>query len=599
MKKLGKSILALALCATTGLSMMACNGEVGTTGDETTTKIVFRLQNGGLGRDWLDSAFARFAELKKDYSYAPGKKGVSLEVEMTGSVDLKTAATDGTNIYALHQVASLSKLVDTGDILCIDDIITADTDMRNGEPISIEDKMPEAYRQMYKGSDNQYYAVPGCEYFPGLAYDIGTFEDIGLYLANPNYQNEADAQKYYSEVLQQDFYFLYPNSDASMRTCGPDGKTETAYDNGLPSSIYEFIALCEFMSSQGVTPISFAGAYVNYSNFMLSGLMASLQGYDRANSMYTLDGEVDIVVGFENTPLYPGVPSIKKPIVKKVQMTEETGYYASWSVEKYYAESVLELCMLRGWLDNDCYDSNITQKMIMQNFIFNDVGDNHRRGMLAESTFWYNEANISGYFKMYDQASGFDEYKQEKKLGWMSLPVTFDTPVSEGEGDAQTWIETWREMYVINANIKDNVELMNACKDLIVFLNTDAELSKYTMNMNLTKPLIYDVAADDYDNMSVYGRYLYALKKDAKPIYFSANNETFQKNSAVFDQSYESGYFSYKTYNSYFVAREGNTLTKSCDEVFVGQAYTKQQWKAIYAGNGTAGEGGVYDSIVR
>ena len=45
MKKLGKSILALALCATTGLSMMACNGGGATTDDGTTTKIIFRLQN--------------------------------------------------------------------------------------------------------------------------------------------------------------------------------------------------------------------------------------------------------------------------------------------------------------------------------------------------------------------------------------------------------------------------------------------------------------------------------------------------------------------------------------------------------------------------
>ena len=92
---------------------------------------------------------------------------------------------------------------------------------------------------------------------------------------------------------------------ADYFTPGPDGDFDTTYDNGLPSSWYEFITLCDYMYSQlGVYPIGLSGTYLNYANSMLEGMYENLLGNTRTETTRTLKGELDVVVGYENQPLF-------------------------------------------------------------------------------------------------------------------------------------------------------------------------------------------------------------------------------------------------------------------------------------------------------
>ena len=547
-------------------------------GDSTTTEIVVELKDGGTGYSWLEECGARFSEAMKNYSYAPGKVGVKVIVTPVENPSLSASETSGTCIYDLWNVTNLANLANTGKIVCIDEMITEKSDTRLGQAISIDDKIDSVNKSKYQ-VNGKYYGAPTCEYYPSLSYDVNLFDRYGYYLAN-----EENGRAFDSTILDETYYFIEID-DNSNKSCGPDGEFNTE-DDGLPSSISELIALCEFMKSEGVSPLSFTGQYVYYANFLPTALMIALQGYERSLSMYNFTGSAEIVIGESDVPLYPGCTYINKPITKTVELSEENGYLTTWGIEKYYALAFTEIAYSEGWFGR-CVTTQKSQLDSIQNFIFSDFSSKYEKiGIHIDGSYWYNEGKIHDYFKMYENMSSLTGF-EERKLAYMSLPVNISESVTEGNGKGQTMTDMAYGMFVINGNLKNNEELLNASLDFLRFMESDAELSKYSSDTSIKRSLNYDLSTSDSSSLGYYGIELFKLlnKESTNVIYLAANNKTFKANSDAFELGWTNAYFKFGSQSvSYYDARE-RRYTQDMITAFKKQAITKTTWKGMYQGD--------------
>lgn len=118
-----------------GSAFAGCSGS-----QSDTTVITVMNTGGGVGRLWLDNAIERFTASKEGYSYEDGKTGVSFEVEHTLDTGVETMSTSGYNIYFDASSPTVLSLQQSGNVICIDDIVKEKSDTRNGTSISIEDR---------------------------------------------------------------------------------------------------------------------------------------------------------------------------------------------------------------------------------------------------------------------------------------------------------------------------------------------------------------------------------------------------------------------------------------------------------------------------
>ena len=546
--------------------------------DGTITEIVVELKDGGTGYTWLEEAGARFSELKKDYSYASGKTGVKVIVNPVENPSLNASETSGTCIYDIWNLTNLANYANTGKIICIDDMMKKKSDTRLGQAISIDDKIDEVNKTKYQ-VNGKYYGAPTCEYYPSLSYDVNLFDRYGYYIAS-----DESGRPFDSTILDDTIYFINIG-ETNEKSCGPDGEFGTS-DDGLPSSLRELIALCEFMKSEGVSPLSFTGQYRYYSNFLPTALMIALQGYERSLGMYNFNSEAVIVTAESNEPLYPGCTYIKKPITETVTLTEESGYLTTWGVEKYYALAFTEIAYSEGWFGR-CVTTQKSQLDSIQNFIFSDFSSKYEKiGIHIDGSYWYNEGKIHDYFKQYENMSQLTGF-EERKLAYMSLPVNIDESVVEGEGKGQTITDMAYGMFVINGNLKDNSELLNASMDFLEFLESDAELSKYSSNTSIKRSLNYEITTSDKNDLAYYGKELFSLlnKESTHVIYLSANNETFKANADAFALGWTNAFFRYGSQaQSYYDARE-RRYVDNMYTAFKEQAIKKSVWKGMYKGS--------------
>ena len=579
------------------LALVGCGNQ-----DDTKTKIYVELKSGGTGVQWLYDAGERFSALHADTEYESGKKGVSILPRPVDNVSLDNAETSGTAIYDLMNKTIIENDARAGKVLCIDDVLMDDSDMRNGVKISALDKISESQRSRYM-YNGHYYGGPSCEFYPVISYDRNLFDRYQLYFASADAikdeSNEGVLEEFDSVILNQTYYFL-PNNKAnndSMKSCGPDGEYNTD-DDGLPSSLYELIALCEYMKGKDINPFNFTGGYKYYSNFLLSALYTSLQGYDDAAANYNFNGQTEIVIGFEDDYLFPGVDdggrpvsNIKKPITKIVDLTEENGYYTTWEVNKYYAEAFMDLCVKQGWFGPSA-TNNDDQKAAMSKFVFSDNNGAPKIAMHLDGSYWYNEATEGeNYFKLLEDANYLiNGMREERDVRVMPLPVNYSETVQEGEGKPQTLLEMNYGMFVINKNVENTPGLMQACKDFLKFLYTDAELSAYTAGTSILRSMDYTLSSQDASKISSYGKYLVKMinEKDNKILYFAGDNDTFKYNTASFAQTWTNAVFSVGNVSGNFyeaiaiIRKSGYTTV---DEIFSKQAFTKATWTSMYRGN--------------
>lgn len=579
-KKIICLLLATLLVVSSLVVLAACvvdDGGLSAEERAKTTVIKINSFKGGIGDKWLINATERFKQLKKNESYEDGKTGVYFDIEgSTTDYSVDSMSSTATHIFITENRTSPYLLSQKGDLVSLTDIVKA----KDATGKSIEDRLDPVYRESLKGADGEYYALPNYEYYPGVVYNVDCFVTNNLYIAAPEEQNVI--------AYNCDFGSCnFVRNANGKKSCGNDGVYGTD-DDGLPTSIKEFLILCEYMSKKkGITPLTWAGFHWDYTAYMLQGMLTSMLGYDGMMNFYDFAGEnVTVVTGFSDTEKLVEGFDIPAPITQQVSVTEATGYLSRDVVERYYVTALLEIIERKGWNTRTSLNTSSTHFDAQYNFVFGGQSAQYPEeiAMLCEGSYWYNEAKTAGTFEDFAfYCQGIDRH-----LGWMSLPTSWDKSVTEGNGREVALLDDAFGYCYVNKKYENNQGIMRAVKEFLQFLYSDEEIKAFTAETGVAKAGFNpDYITDDVlSGLSEFQKSVLNLKRHNKVAYAVATNKTFIENVSMFRFCNESPVFkpifNGTSYSCYFQAMHtGNFYTK---DIFVATQLTATQWNNYYKG---------------
>ncbi len=605
MKKLLSTMLAVLLILTTAM-FAACggggNGEVPIDPSKVTTiKIV--TGGGGLGTNVIENAAKRFEDKFKDKKYAEGKQGVNVEVEPVGVMVTisESLLSEGYHVIYTSDGTNTKKAASQGWIMNVDDIIRKNI---QADGKSILDKIPDLTSWNYclenvEGTDNadgrEYYSFPAPDYYGGLSYDKDLFDTRGFYVADASKKADDRVSSYPSSILLENYYFT---AAEECKSVGPNG-IKGDEDDGMPSSLYELICLCEYLTEEGISPFLISGQYAYmYINYFADALCASLSGIENAQAMNSFESDsLNVVTGFTDEDIFPGYSGAKKPIVETIKIDESCGYYTTMTLEKYYTYVFFQLM---DELDPDWYgdvaDSGTNHTGTQADFIYGKNQPERQGAFLIECSYWYNESTNADNFLTYKVSYPSEP---ERQLRWMSLPVNIATSVdgtntsdnslgvSESKkGETPTFCSVTSGYVCVNNSIKDDKEMIDALTDWFTFFYSDEELSKQAVDGGYGMALEYEVNPADYANAPSYIKAFYELRKDANVVYAYADNSVFRNHTGKFQKGGNSTYFA--TGPTYATSIRDSLEAYGITKCFTDKIITKEGWAQYYGSNDTS-----------
>ena len=511
-----KKIIATVMAIGMTVGCTACNK---TSSSKTVVKIV--NYEGGYGVKWLYEAKERFEALHND---------IYLDIDTTKTTNANTMNSSASDIYFGSQGDSPRTYAQKGWLASIDDIVNEKYDTRDGKPISIADKIDESYKTLLKGNDGKFYGLPYPEYYGGLSYDVDFFDKNNLYVADPveNGVNTADDLSSYTAFgITTDFI----SHKEAKKSCGADGEYGT-FDDGLPTSLTEFLVLCDKIKNDiGATPLTMSGALYSYISLLINGLEASMSGYEEMRASYDFKGTVTYVDGYTDQPLFEGIDYIPKPKIASVEIDCKTnGYLTTHTAARYYTDALINIAYNEGWYSKDFKKNTASHLDAQGNFICSGLNGIEQTAMLIEGSYWFTESLENNKMQDYRKLSGG---KTERNVKWMPLPVTIDQPVLKKE-DAKERVllsPATTDFAFINARTEKKPAVLNACKEFLKFLYSDAELAKYTAIGGIIKAAMdYPLDDADLENLSIFQKSVLEVRKNSKLLYCSSDNPTFLAN---------------------------------------------------------------------
>ena len=520
MKRNKTKFLALGLAAVLSVGVAAgCgNGNIGK--DEDTSKITqisFRQWGGtASSTDWLQQAADRFAAEKANEPYESGKKGVKVEISTNKDSDYTSSIPDY-DILMDENSANIYDMQTRGYLADIDELVKG-----------LQSKIEPQLLPKLKGADGKYYGLPHYSYDVSISYNVDLFKTENLYIAAPG---EESVVNYKSSLLpgsSAGVNFVF--NENTKKSCGPNG-IPNDYDDGLPSSLEEFIVLCDYIKNKKqINPfaISDITGGANYAFMLIESLWAGMVGTDamKATTCNFTDAEVEVVkegaLSYDGTLLNTG---IKMPQTETVVLSDDNGYRMYDMSARYYALSFLELAKNKGWFKNQQMTNTKAQEFfVLGNY---NANDNDRCAMLVDSTFWYGESVSGGTLTKYKSLSG----GKEANVSMMPMPVQLTGQVTEGNGKKPTVIDTSATVFV-NKRVEKNEGLFRAVKEFIEFLYSDAELKAFTETSKLTMNLKYDYDKSSLGNF--YAGVLEIEKAAGDKVYAASDNIKYSKNRSSF-----------------------------------------------------------------
>ena len=520
MKRNKTKFLALGMAAVLSVGVAAgCgNGNIGKDEDSSKiTQISFRQWGGtASSTDWLQQAADRFAAEKANEPYESGKKGVKVEISTNKNSDYTSSIPDY-DILMDENSANIYDMQTRGYLADIDDLVKG-----------LQSKIEPQLLPKLKGADGKYYGLPHYSYDVSISYNVDLFKTENLYIAAPG---EESVVNYKSSLLpgsSAGVNFVF--NENTKKSCGPNG-IPNDYDDGLPSSLEEFIVLCDYIKNKKqINPfaISDINGGANYAFMLIESLWAGMVGTDamKATTCNFTDAEVEVVkegaLSYDGTLLNTG---IKMPQTETVVLSDDNGYRMYDMSTRYYALSFLELAKNKGWFKNQQMTNTKAQEFfVLGNY---NANDNDRCAMLVDSTFWYGEAVSGGTLTKYKSLSG----GKEANVSMMPMPVQLTGQVTEGNGKKPTVIDTSATVFV-NKRVEKNEGLFRAVKEFIEFLYSDAELKAFTETSKLTMNLKYDYDKSSLGNF--YAGVLEIEKAAGDKVYAASDNIKFSKNRSSF-----------------------------------------------------------------
>ena len=647
MKKLIALLLTISMLFGVTATVAGCSGGSKQLGDGDDVVIEFQLDNLGYGTQWLQESCERFMEQQKDVEYPGGKKGVYCHI-----VRGRAPSFNNVNTTAAHVVFGGGRgnaAAETGNVWNLNDVVTK---MEiPGEPgVTIEDKIYPETRTTYRTEDTydengvmtkqgDYYVIPTHEIYAGFTYDKTVFDNYGFYFArtldgtetttgDPNfsvtdYYDEFGTNTHVSKFtnLPYEFVTAKPSSGVEEwekgKSCGPNG-IYGDYDDGLASSLYELFVMWEYMAINKVNPVIVSGFQQSLSNALLDSLPSSLMGYEKARGQFDLTGPVDAVVNFSYDAIEKGINYIEAPIVQRVNVTEESGYYTTWAVEKYFTMAAMELLVAEGYLDPASYPGTAAelnhlgaQKQFIDSGhqIMGGVG--REIGMLMEYSYWWNESTIRGNV---DAFKSLNQDVTDREVRWMPFSVNIKTTVTgedeevsykfteqpgisfshtgteyteSKKGEVNLLAQTSNNGLFVNKKTAEASEAeKQAIIDWLLFFHTESELSKVTASAGFRKALQYEMQEEDISKWPSFYKDLYDLSNKSKIIRLGAENETYAKSPAIFGRG--EGNMAWQCKHSHFFSCYRKTPNKAEDRssrrCFIYICITKDEWKTYYRG---------------
>ena len=520
MKRNKTKFLALGLAAVLSVGVAAgCgNGNIGKDEDSSKiTQISFRQWGGtASSTDWLQQAADRFAAEKANEPYESGKKGVKVEISTNKDSDYTSSIPDY-DILMDENEANIYDMQTRGYLADIDDLVKG-----------LQSKIEPQLLPKFKGADGKYYGLPHYSYDVSISYNVDLFKTENLYIAAPGEENVVNYKSSLLPASSAGVNFVF--NENTKKSCGPNG-IPNDYDDGLPSSLEEFIVLCEYIrNKKNFNPfaISDITGGANYAFMLIESLWAGMVGTDamKATTCNFTDAEVEVVkegaLSYDGTLLNTG---IKMPQTETVVLSDDNGYRMYDMSARYYALSFLELAKNKGWFKNQQMTNTKAQEFfVLGNYNANDPD---RCAMLVDSTFWYGEAVSGGTLTKYKSLSS----GKEANVSMMPMPVQLTGQVTEGNGKKPTVIDTSATVFV-NKRVEKNEGLFRAVKEFIEFLYSDAELKAFTETSKLTMNLKYDYDKSSLGNF--YAGVLEIEKAAGDKVYAASDNIKFSKNRSSF-----------------------------------------------------------------
>ncbi len=571
--KLLKKLLSLALCSVMLFSVSACGGnDDGDNGSVTVLEVA--VHNGGVGSVWLRNAADRFIKEKENYSYASGKQGVKINITPGNGLGKASMDSDAYNVYFIERLDTFN-LMQSNLLMDITEIFESE---ENG--VKLKDRIYPEMLPSLCGNDGKYYVLPSWEFYSGISYDAETFDFCGAYLAAP-----GESGLSFNSTLFGSATFVGRTN--AKKSCGPDGVYGSS-DDGMPSSLEEFLILCDYLKNNGVEPITMTSQYPGYSKYLIAGLWASLAGYDQMKTCYTFDGtEVEIVKSdangnlmFTDENLFRGIDYLKKPVTEKVVITEANGYLTNDMAAKYYAAAFLEIIEKEGFMPFSD-GSAVSHTTAQLNMLLGGSGvkNRNRKGMIIDGSYWWVESDMYDNFNTYTTLTKKDA--NDRQIKWMALPTSLNGTVTEGNGRKNTLIDTGMGVCFVNNNIRNNEELKQASLDFVKFCYSQAELSAFTETTGCSRPIEYPVNSDNVK--SAFYKDLLQLRDASDVVYFTGDNDTFKYNRGVLKIELSSlitlaPTIGNKRYDNYLEAYDAGENAVS---VFDATRFTSTYWSTL------------------
>ena len=493
MKKLLSLVLALLLVfSLVGCSELMADDDTDTSirshdnveKDETKSQLNVSCWNGGFGVEWLDAIATRFEDKYKDHSFESGKKGVQITIIPNRSNVYDAFATNiissEDNEIAISEQCNYNGFVVKNTAIDITDAVTTPL-TEYGETRSIADKLSAEDRAYYGVESEKYYGLPWYESIFGLQYDKDLFEEEHFYFA--------------AEGLGDSDGFI-TRSDMK-RSNGPDGIEGTS-DDGLPATYDDFFKLCDRISDQGMTPVSWAGVAPVYLNNFLLALAADYEGYDQMKLNYSLSGTAVDIVDSINAD---GSVNLKSA----TEINNSNGYLLKQQAGYYYGLKFLERLLNTKKADGKTYkyydptksaSETRSQKQAQSDFLRGRFSESvQTTAMLIDGTWWYAEASAT--FKQMASIPGASSI--ERNIGFMPLPK-----VDESRLATATYLNSWMTSVNISAAIP--ASKIPLAKQFIRFMHTDQSLSEFTRITSGVRPFSYSLTDEDEKQTSPYAR---------------------------------------------------------------------------------------------
>ncbi len=577
-----KKLFTITLCLLLTLVLASCGTKPGKTENVDSNKFNVNTGNktrinianfgGGIGREWLDEAMERFAELKQDASYAEGKKGVYLEI-VENSFNLNTLGMKESDvqIYFDERNSDVSALAQSELLLNLNSIVKDE----NREGGSLEEAIFDSIKGILTGNDGNYYGLPHYEIFGGLSYDRKEFEKYNAFFADP----EDDDAIEYESTKYGSAYMIYDAN--TTKSVGPDGIKGTE-DDGLPRSYEEFIILMDYLKNdKGRNPLVVSGQYRRYCDYLLCGLWANIAGSEQMKNYYNCKGEIEVVdrnsdgsVKVSDENLFVGIDYIKKPVTKKIVLNGENGYLSNDIAAKYYAIALLEVMVKEGFFSSNSTINTRSHYDAQLDLYMGKVGAGSgvKACMLVEGSYWYNESAEAGCFNTYEMVTG--NKREDLDIRWMALPTTVYT--EDFVGREQTLLDIGLSYCMVNGNIKDNDELRQACLDFVAFLYSEKELQNFTIKTGIERMVNYNLSNETVSGMSKYYASVWNMrdKTGSNIVAYSGETNAFIRNKSQLKVCLDSNCFLYNG-AKIMPSMEGGSTTK---DIFEKTRIVESSW---------------------